>query len=74
MSTFWTNLGLTDKQNVLLGFILVIVFGLSVGGLFAGIVERKYKTKNQFFGIIGNLILVILFIIALVLVTDQMMN
>jgi len=59
---FWTQIGLTDNENIYLGLIGVIIFGLSVGGFFAGIAERKGKITR--IGIGGNLVLILLFLAA----------
>jgi hypothetical protein len=58
---FWIQLGLTDNENIYLGFIGVIIFGLSVSGFFVGMTERTQKGKITLIGIFGNLILTILF-------------
>ena len=60
---FWIQLGLTDNENIYLGFIGVIIFGLSVGGFFVGISERKRKGIITRIGIVGNLTLTVLFLI-----------
>ncbi len=60
---FWIQLGLTDNENIYLGFIGVIIFGLSVGGFFVGITEKKRKGIITRIGIFGNLILTVLFLI-----------
>ena len=71
-STFWLEIGLTDNENVYLGLIGVIIFGLAVGGLFVGISEKKRKGKISLIGIIGNLILTISFLSAFILVVAEM--
>ena len=61
---FWTQIGLTDNENIYLGLIGIVIFGLSVGGFFAGIAEGKRKGKITRIGIGGNLILILLFLAA----------
>lgn len=42
------------------GLLLVCIFGLSAGGIGAGIVEQKYNVDKVKIGIIGNSILIVL--------------
>jgi len=60
---FWIQLGLTDNENIYLGFICIIIFGLSVGGFLVGITERKREGKITRIGIAGNLVLTVLFLV-----------
>ncbi|WP_121347143.1 hypothetical protein [Gillisia mitskevichiae] len=71
-SYFWIELGLTDNDNIYLGLIGVMIFGLSIGGFFAGIVEKKWKGKITLIGIFGNLILTILLLTAFIYVIAEM--
>ena len=52
---FWTELGLTDEENVYVFLLGVIIFGVSIGGFIIGFKERKHKIKNSLIGLIGNL-------------------
>jgi hypothetical protein len=59
---FQTELGLTDHDYYYLALLLVIVFGMSIGGFFAGIIEHKYDVGKTTIGILGNIFLVVLFL------------
>ncbi|MBZ9631722.1 hypothetical protein LB465_13110 [Salegentibacter sp. LM13S] len=59
---FWTELGLTDDQNIYYALYGVIIYGLSVGGVFVGFKERKEKGNKYLFGLIGNSILSLIFL------------
>ena len=61
---FWTQLGLTDSENIYYALIGIIIFGISTGGIFAGIKELKSKGNKTLIGLIGNSILTLLFLIA----------
>jgi len=60
---FWTELGLSESENIYYALIGIVVFGISVGGIFVGIKERKVKGNKTLIGIIGNSILTSLFLI-----------
>lgn len=59
---FWTELGLNDSQEVYIGLFGVIIFGLSLAGVFVGFLEKRNKEKKVMVGIIGNLIITIFFL------------
>lgn len=61
---FWTELGLTDSENIYYALIGIIIFGISTGGIFVGIKELKTKGNKTLIGLIGNSILTLLFLIA----------
>jgi len=61
---FWTELGLTDSENIYYALIGIIIFGISTGGIFVGIKELKSKGNKTLIGLIGNSILNLLFLIA----------
>ena len=60
---FWSELGLSESENIYYALIGIIVFGISVGGIFVGFKERKEKGNKTLVGIIGNSILTSLFLI-----------
>lgn len=62
---FWTELGLTDSENIYYALIGIIIFGLSTGGIFVGIKELKSNGHKTLIGLIGNSILTLLFLIVL---------
>ena len=64
LDKFWTELGLTDSENIYYALIGIIIFGISVGGVFVGLKERKVKERKPLIGLIGNSILTLLFLIA----------
>ena len=59
----WEKLGLDDSHHIYFFLLGVIIFGLSFGAFFVGIKERKTKKNFVYLGLIGNLILVLLFLI-----------
>lgn len=61
---YWTELGLTESDNIYFALVGIIIFGISVGGIFVGIKERKSKGNKTLIGLIGNSILTLLFLIA----------
>lgn len=44
---FWTELGLNDSQEVYIGLFGVIIFGLSLAGVFVGFLEKRNKEKSN---------------------------
>ncbi len=60
---FWTELGLSDSENIYYALIGIIIFGISTGGIFVGIKELKTKGIKTLIGIIGNSILTLFFLI-----------
>ena len=48
-------------------FLYILIFGLSIGGICAGIVERKYNLSNPKVGIIGNSIIIFIWVIVFIL-------
>jgi hypothetical protein len=62
---FWTELGLTDSENIYFALIGFIIFGISVGGVIVGLKELKKKGKKPLTGLIGNSILALFFLIAI---------
>ncbi len=61
---FWTELGLTNAENIYYALVGILIFGISIGGIFVGYKEFKEKKKLTLIGIIGNTILTILFLFA----------
>jgi len=60
---FWTELGLTDEENVYVFLLGIVIFGISIGGFIIGFRERKQKIKNSLIGLLGNLGLTLFFLI-----------
>ena len=60
---FWTELGLTDSENIYYALIGIIIFGISTGGIFVGSKELKSNGNKTLIGLIGNSILILLFLI-----------
>ncbi|EDM44082.1 hypothetical protein SCB49_10842 [unidentified eubacterium SCB49] len=69
-SFFWRDLG--NMDTIYLGLIAILLYGFSVGGFFAGMVEIKRKGKIVLVGILGNSLLIILFIIFFCIVISEM--
>jgi hypothetical protein len=61
---FWTELGLTDSENIYFALIGIIIFGISVFGVFVGFKELNVKEHKPLIGLFGNLILIFLFLIS----------
>ena len=60
---FWTELGLTEAENIYFGFVGILIFGISIGGIFVGINEKKSKGNKTLIGLLGNSILTLIFLI-----------
>ena len=60
---FWTELGLTEAENIYFGFVGILIFGISIGGIFIGINEKKSKGNKTLIGLFGNSILTVTFLI-----------
>ena len=71
---FWTELGLTKSENIYFALIGFIIFGISVGGVFVGLKERKIKENKPLIGLIGNSILTLFFLIVFFYVALTMNN
>jgi hypothetical protein len=61
-ATFWESIGLGTKQTPLLAFIMMIAFGINIAGVIMGINERKKGREGALFGIMGNLLLILVFL------------
>ena len=61
---FWTELGLTESDNIYFALVGIVIFGISIGGVLVGIKERKSKGNKTLIGLIGNSTLTLLFLIA----------
>ena len=59
---FWTELGLTDEENVYVFLLGIIIFGISIGGFIIGFKERRNKIKYSLIGLVGNLGLTLFFL------------
>jgi len=70
---FWSELGLDDSHNIYIALLGMIIFGISIGGFFIGIKERKIKSK-VLIGLIGNAILTLLFLIVFFYIALTMNN
>ncbi len=64
LNEFWTELGLTESDNIYVALAGIIIFGISIGGIFVGINELKAKGNKTLIGLIGNSILTLFFLIA----------
>lgn len=60
---FWNELGLTESENIYYFLLGVMIFGLSIIGVFVGVKERKEKGNKVLIGLFGNSIIVLLFLI-----------
>jgi hypothetical protein len=62
---FWTSLKLPKSEFIIVILIGILFFGISFAGIFAGIKESKSVRKKILAGLFGNIILNVLFLIAL---------
>ena len=69
---FWTSLGLTVSNYLMITMIAIVFFGVSFALIFAGINEAKNIKKKFMTGLIGNIILSTLFLAALLYVVLTM--
>jgi len=60
---FWKELGFSESDNLYYFLIGVIVFGISIGGAIVGMAEYRMKRKKAVIGLIGNFVLVLIFLI-----------
>ncbi|MBZ0326174.1 MAG: hypothetical protein K8F54_01095 [Altibacter sp.] len=68
---YWNELGFSNHDQNYLALAVIIIFGLSVGGLFAGIVEHNYDQMGAIIGIIGNALLIIISISIFILAIEH---
>jgi len=69
---FWTELGLTNSENIYFALVGIVIFVISVGGDFVGFKELKKKENKPLIGLIGNSIVTLLFVISFFYVTLSM--
>jgi hypothetical protein len=62
LAMFTEDLGINKNVDPYLVFPYLIAFGLNITGLIFGLSEKKENGKKSIIGIIGNLILLIMFI------------
>jgi hypothetical protein len=62
---FWTELGLTNAEDIYFALTGFIIFGISIGGVIVGLKELKKKENKPLIGLIGNSILALFFLIAI---------
>jgi hypothetical protein len=62
LAMFTEDLGISENIDTYLVFPYLISFGLNIAGLIFGISEKKENGKKSIIGIIGNLILLIMFV------------
>tara|TARA_R110002033_G_scaffold171028_2_gene215338 strand:+ start:2010 stop:2294 length:285 start_codon:yes stop_codon:yes gene_type:complete len=62
LAMFTEDLGINEKIDSYLVFPYLIAFGLNIAGAIFGVIEKTKKGKKSLTGIIGNSILLILFI------------
>ena len=67
LAMFSEDLGLSKKFNRYLVFPYLIAYGLNVSGLTFGIIEKKENGNKAQIGIIGNLVVIVMFIIIVVI-------
>ena len=57
----WIALGFKNEDLPFIAVLLIICFGLNVAGVFVGFFEER-KSQNKFlYGILGNLVFVVLY-------------
>jgi hypothetical protein len=61
-SSFWEVIGFGVDQAYLLAFAMMIAFGLNIAGVISGFKERGQDKKKSIFGIIGNMVLILVFL------------
>ncbi len=61
----WTVQGHIESKYINVAFVGIVFFGFSFAGVFAGIKEAKNMEKKLLTGLIGNVILNVLFLAAL---------
>ena len=66
LATFWLELGFNRADTIWLALSLMISFGINIAGLIFGAIERKYNKKKALIGIIGNALLIVLFLLIVV--------
>lgn len=71
---FWSELGLDDSHNIYIALLSMIIFGISIGGFFIGMKERKTNKSKVLIGLIGNSLLTLLFLIAFFYIALTMNN
>ena len=64
----WTALGFKNEETPFIALLLIICFGMNVAGVFVGFYEKRKSRKGFLYGVIGNLILVGLYMIFFVYV------
>lgn len=70
----WSVFGLVESKYIIIAFIGIAFFGISFAGVFAGISDAKSVKQKFLSGLIGNIILNVLFLIALFYVVLTMNN
>ncbi len=62
LAGFWNSLGF-GKSKMILGLLITVCFGISVAGLILGNAEKKIKSNKKWIGIIGNMLIVLFFVV-----------
>lgn len=63
LATFWNALGLHQKSTIWLAVGLMVAFGMNIAGFVLGLLERKKNFKKAWVGMIGHLVLILLFVL-----------
>jgi len=71
---FWTVFGLIESKYLIISLIVIAFFRISFAGILASIKDAKSIKKKFIAGLIGNVILNTLFLIALFYVILTMNN
>lgn len=65
-ATFWEAMGLTTYETIWLALTMILAFLVNITGFIVGFLERKKNSKRAIFGIIGNGLLVLFFLMIVV--------
>jgi hypothetical protein len=68
----WTALGFKNEEMPFIAILFIICFGLNVAGIFVGLNEERKSKKKFFYGVIGNSILVGLYMTFFIYVLTTM--
>lgn len=62
---YWASLGLTVSNYLIIAIIGIVFFGINFAGIFAAIKDAKNIKQKFLTGLVGNIILNVLFLAAL---------
>ena len=66
IATFWDVLGLGENK-IPLAISVIVTFGISIAGIILGFHEiRNNKTKKLIVGLIGNILIIVFFVMMVV--------